>query len=144
MPLNWGKTTVILHKNLFKSNGFKIYHQNICGISNKTSEIYAHLHPDYPQILCFKEHHFKYSQIENLTIINCSLGTSYCRESFIMGGVCTYVQNPQNYEAVNIRELCIDKALEARAVKCKFVSSIFCIWPFVGLCLVISPYLLPN
>jgi hypothetical protein len=114
-------------KEISKNNGFKIYHQNICGLLNKTSEIYAHLHPDFLQILCFTEHHLKYSQIENLTIANYNLGSSYCRESIIMGGVCIYVHNSLDYESVNIRELCIDKAMEACAVKCKFLSSIFCI-----------------
>jgi hypothetical protein len=79
-----------IHKEVFNNNVFKIYHQNICGLLNKTSEIYAHLHPEFPQILCFTEHHLTYSQIENLTIANYTLGTSYCRESFIMGGVCIY------------------------------------------------------
>jgi hypothetical protein len=37
------------------------------------------------------------------------------------------VHNSLDFEAINIRELCIDKAMEACAVKCKFLSSIFCI-----------------
>jgi exonuclease III len=116
-----------IHKGNSNNNGFKIYHQNIRGLLNKTSEIYAHLYPEFPQILCFTEHHLKYSQIENLTIANYNFGTSYCRESFIMGGVCIYVHNSLDFEVINIRELCIDKAMEACAVKCKFLSSIFCI-----------------
>jgi hypothetical protein len=44
-----------------------------------------------------------------------------------MGGVCIYVYNSLDFEAVNIRELCIDKGMEVCAVKCKFLSSTFCV-----------------
>jgi hypothetical protein len=44
-----------------------------------------------------------------------------------MEGICIYVYNSLNYEAVNIRELCTDKAMEACATKCKFLSRIFSI-----------------
>jgi hypothetical protein len=40
-----------IHKENFNNNGFKIYHKNILRLLNKTSDIYAHLHPEYPQIL---------------------------------------------------------------------------------------------
>jgi hypothetical protein len=113
-----------IHNNL-KWNGFTIYHQNICGLINKANESYAHLHPNFLQILCFTEHYLKYSQIENVTIADYKSGTSYCRESINKGGVCIYVHNTLDFEVVNIRELCIDKAMEAYAVKCKFLSSIF-------------------
>jgi hypothetical protein len=106
------------------NNCFIIYHQNICGLINKTNEIYAQLHPDFPEILCFTEHHLKYSQIENVTIANHKLGTSYFRISIIKGCVCIYVHYTLDFEVVNIRELCINKAIETCPVKCNFLSSI--------------------
>jgi exonuclease III len=116
-----------IHKGTLHNNDFKIYHQNIRGLSTKISEIYAHLYLEFPQILCFTEHHLKYSQIENLTITNYTMGTSYCRESIIMGGVCIYVHNSLAFGVINISELCTDKAMEACAIKCSFFSSIFCV-----------------
>jgi hypothetical protein len=83
------KSNCNIHKENLHNNDFKIYHQNIRGLSNKIIYI---IYPEFPQILCFTEHHLKYSQIENLTVTNYNLGTSYCRKSLIMGGVCIYVR----------------------------------------------------
>jgi exonuclease III len=126
-PSKANKNNCNIHKENLNNNGFKIYHQNIRGLLNKTSEIYAHLHLELPQILCFTEHHLRYPQIEILTIDNYNFGTSYCRESLIMGGVCIYVHNSLDFEVINVRELCIDKAMEACAVKCNFLSNTLCI-----------------
>jgi hypothetical protein len=41
----------------------KIYHQNIRGLGIKSSELIAHLHHDYPHILCITEHHLKHFHI---------------------------------------------------------------------------------
>jgi hypothetical protein len=60
-----------------------------------------------------------------VTIANYKLGTSYCTESINKGDVCIYVHNTLDYEVVNIRALCIDKAMEAWTVKCRFLSGIF-------------------
>jgi hypothetical protein len=62
---------------VFNNKGFKIYHQNICGLANKTNEIYTYLYANLPQILCFIEHRLKYLQINNLAIENYNLGTSF-------------------------------------------------------------------
>jgi hypothetical protein len=37
----------------------KIYHQNIRGLQCETNELIGHFHPDFPQLLCFTEHHMK-------------------------------------------------------------------------------------
>jgi hypothetical protein len=37
----------------------KIYHQNIRGLRCKTNELIGHFHPDFPQLLCFAEHHMQ-------------------------------------------------------------------------------------
>jgi hypothetical protein len=48
-----------------------------------------------------------------------------CLRVFACVRACVYTS--LDYEAVNIRELCMDKAMEACAVKCKFLPSIYCI-----------------
>jgi hypothetical protein len=42
-----------------KHNLLTIYHQNICGLSNKVNELITFLHPHFPDVLCLTEHQFK-------------------------------------------------------------------------------------
>ena len=73
----------------FNNEDFMIYHQNICGLTNKTNEIVTSLYLKFPQIICFVEHHLKYMQIQQISIENCDLGMSICSVSSDKGGVCT-------------------------------------------------------
>jgi hypothetical protein len=37
----------------------RIYHQNICGLGNKTSKLIASIYPNFPHLPCITEHHLK-------------------------------------------------------------------------------------
>jgi len=59
---------------------FKIYQQNIRGLGKKKAcELLSYLHPDFPHVLCLKEHHLKYSQLNKVHTENYNLGAYYCR-----------------------------------------------------------------
>ena len=73
------------------SNGLvplTIYHQNVRGLRGKTNELLRQLHPNFPHILCFSEHHINHLELKQTFIDNYKLGVSYCRTLYEKGGVC--------------------------------------------------------
>jgi hypothetical protein len=78
------------HQQFPNNKGLLVYHQNICGLVNKTNEILTSLYPNFPHILCFTEHHLKQMQINHIYIYieNYNLGANFCRGSFVKGGIC--------------------------------------------------------
>ena len=72
---------------------FCIYHHNVRGLGKKACELFSHLHPDFPHVLCPTEHHLKYPQLNNAHIKNCNLGTYYCRQLCEEGAVAIFVLN---------------------------------------------------
>jgi exonuclease III len=91
----------------------KIFHQNACGLASKVNELSAFLSPNYPQLMCFTEHHLKEHQINRLSIDNYHLGASYCRKSTTVGGICIFVHKSITYSTVHANQLCKDKSIEA-------------------------------
>jgi hypothetical protein len=53
---------------------FKVCHQNIRGLRDKTNELINLLLPELPQILCITEHHLKKHELERILINHCNLG----------------------------------------------------------------------
>jgi exonuclease III len=104
-----------------------VYHQNIRGLGMKSGEILGHLHPDYPQVLCLKEHHLKKFQIKHTVIENCNLGTYYCREQYEKGGVAIYIHKSIQCTEVSIDTYCKEKDIEICAIKFTYCESKICI-----------------
>ena len=92
--------------------------QNIRGLGNKTNELYCHLRHDFPHILCIAEHHLRESELQLTQLANYSLGASYCRKTFLKGGVSIFVYRNLKYNSINIDEFNIDKDIEACAIHC--------------------------
>jgi len=63
------------------SNSLIIYHQNICGLMNKTDELISSMFPVPPHILCLTEHHVKDTEINQINIEGFKLYTAYCRKT---------------------------------------------------------------
>jgi hypothetical protein len=63
--------------NLHDKNNLTIFHQNICGIRNKTNEILCHFSSELPHLLCITEHHLSVSEIQSVYIHNYTLGAYY-------------------------------------------------------------------
>ena len=75
---------------------FTVYHQNIRGLSGKANELLSQLHPTLPHVLCLSEHHMRNSELQGTYIDNYTLGDSYCRTMYGMGGICIYIQKNLN------------------------------------------------
>jgi hypothetical protein len=76
-----------------RNKTLKIFHHNIRGLGNKTNEIYCHLHHDFPHIFCISELHLRESELWLTHLANYLLGASYCRKTFLKGGVSIFVYN---------------------------------------------------
>jgi hypothetical protein len=72
-------------------NKFTILYQNIRGISNKIDEFLNSLSPNAPQVICLTEHHLKTEEILNVNFSQCTLGASFCRQTYSYGDVCVFV-----------------------------------------------------
>jgi hypothetical protein len=48
----------------------KVFHQNICGLQNKISELFISLCQDLPHIVCISEHHLEQSQLLHIHMEN--------------------------------------------------------------------------
>jgi hypothetical protein len=82
-----GKDSSLVPRN----KSLKIFHQNYRGLGNKANELYCHLHHDLPHTLCLSEHHLSESELQLIHLTNYSLGASYCRKTFLKGGVSIFV-----------------------------------------------------
>jgi hypothetical protein len=100
-----------------QNNTIKICHQNIRGLRNKTDELYCHMHYDPPHILCLSEHHLNESELQLIHLNNYSLGVSYCRKTFLKGGVSIFVHRNLKFTTINIDEYNLDKDIEACAIQ---------------------------
>ena len=75
---------------LQKNNSLTVYHQNICGLGNKTNALITFLHSNFPDILCLTEHHLNQSQLEHSYLDNDNLGALYYRQ-YLKKGWSKYV-----------------------------------------------------
>jgi exonuclease III len=105
----------------------KIYHQNIRGLRCKTNELISHFHPDYPQLLCFTEHHMQREELQQLSMNEYQLAAYFCRTLPTKGGVCMYVHKSLKTESIYIEKHVKEKDLEACAIKLNLNSTYICI-----------------
>jgi exonuclease III len=63
------------------------------GLRGKTHKLLSHLNPDFPDVLCFTEHHLNQSKLKQICIENYKLGACYCRLSQEKGGVCIFIHD---------------------------------------------------
>ena len=87
------------------TEALQILHQNIQGLRWKFNEVLSYLYPSLPHILCFTEHHLNQQEIELNLIESYTLGASFCRTSFKMGGICIFINKNLNFRNVDIRNL---------------------------------------
>jgi hypothetical protein len=64
---------------------FKVCHQIIRGIRDKTNELINSLFPELPEILCVMEHHLKEHEFERILIEHYNLGSKFCRKNLKRG-----------------------------------------------------------
>ena len=85
------------------------------------------LYPSLPHILCFTEHHLNQQEIELIQIESYTLGTSFCRTSFKMGGICIFDNENLYFMNIDIRKFLHERDIEAGAVKLSVNSLNICI-----------------
>ena len=122
----------------------QIYHQNIQGLRRKSSELLNFLYPNLPHALCFTEHHFNQHEIELVQVDNYTLGASFCRNSFKMGGVCIFVNKNLNFIKVDLRKFSLDQDIEVCVLNYLILHIIFAYYPFIDHLLVILSISLIN
>jgi exonuclease III len=99
------------------NTSLKIFNQNIRGLGNKTNELYCHLQHELPHILCLSEHHLSKPELQLIHLADYSSGASYCRKTFLKGGVSIFVQRNLKYNTIKIEEHSTDKDTEACAIR---------------------------
>lgn len=78
-----GKGSHLKHHSCLYDNtsDFRIFHQNIRGLRNKTCELSSALYPDWPHVICLTEHHLNSLEFENCNIDHYKRGIMYCRKT---------------------------------------------------------------
>ena len=114
-----------------RNTSLKIFHQNIRGLGNKTNELYCHLQQDLPHILCLSEHHLSEAELQLIHLTDYSLGASYCRKTFLKGGVSIFVYRNLKYNTIKMDEYNTDKDIEACAIQLDLTCKKTIFWPFI-------------
>ena len=110
---------------------FKVLHQNIHGLYNKTDEFLIALSPITSQVICLTEHHLTTEQISTIKLDQYTLGASFCRQTYKHGGTCIYVSKDIQFHTINLDQFNIDKDLEICALRSSLTScnpTIICIY----------------
>ena len=119
-----GKATSITNTS---SEALRILHQNIRGLRWKSDEVIDSVYPSLPHILCFTEHHLNQHEINLIQIDSYTLGASFCRNSFKMGGVCIFVNKNLNFMNIDLQKFSHERDIEVGAVKIFVNSANICI-----------------
>jgi len=81
----------------------------------------------HPHVLCMTEHHFKYSQLNNVHIESYNLRAYHCRELREKGGVAIFVHNGLYLSNTDIVKHCNKQDIEICALKLAFSIENTCI-----------------
>jgi hypothetical protein len=82
-----------------------------------------------PHLICLSEHHLREQEIKkNLSLNNCRLASSFCREGFSEVGICIMTRKDINFNTVDLNKFCSAKTFEACAtnVNTKMIKLIVC------------------
>jgi hypothetical protein len=105
----------------------RILHQNIQGLRWKSNEVIDSVYPNLPHILCFTEHHLNQHELNLIQIDSYTLGASFSRNFFKMGGVCIFVNNNLNFMNIDLQKFSHERDIEVGAVKIFVNSANICI-----------------
>jgi exonuclease III len=108
-------------------NSITTFHQNICGLREKTDELTSSLFPYFPCILRFSEHHLKQFELDQINVDGNGLGAAYCRQVANRGGVCIFAHKNLNYITIDLGKYCKDQDTEVCALKLEYTSFNACI-----------------
>ena len=112
---------------IIRSIPLTIYHQNIRALSGKANELLGQLHLSFPQVLCLTEHHKNQLELQHTLLDSFKLTASYCRNSYVKGGACIFVQDGVRCTSIDLEKYCKDKDFEACACKVYLNTKRVCI-----------------
>ena len=72
---------------------------------------------EFPQILCFTEHHLRDHEINSTCIKYYNLGAKYCRKGCKCGTASIFVHETLLFSNAELNEFCKDQDLEVCAVR---------------------------
>jgi hypothetical protein len=98
-------------------NSVTIFHQNICGLREKTDELTSSVFPNFPHILHFSEHHLKKFELDQINVDGYRLGAAYCRQVVKWSAVCIFVHKNLNYTTIDLGKYRKDQDIEVCASK---------------------------
>jgi len=120
IPLNIKQTE--LNNDLFK-----VYHQNVRSLRNKTQELLSHLHSNLLHVICLSEHHLIIQELCYANLECYTIGAQFCRPIYQRGGVIIYVHNGIQFTNIDLSDYCIEKSIEICVVKINIKSFTMCI-----------------
>ena len=82
---------------------FLVYHQNIRGLYNKSTELLGSITPNLPHVLCLTEHHCK--EHASLPIKNYPLAANFCRLKMKKGGTCIFVHESHPFSTIDLKKI---------------------------------------
>ena len=91
------------------------------------NELLCHLNHDPPNILRITKHHLRHEELAAFHVENYVLGSSYCRQLKLKGGVCIFVQNNLRFTPLNVDEYCVDQDIEVCAIHLHSTHNKLCI-----------------
>ena len=100
-----------------KNNTISILHQNICSLRKKRDELICSISPNYPQVLCFSEHHLKTFELDQISINGYKLGAAHSRQVLKGGGVCIFIQNTLECISIDLGKYCKEQDIEICMLK---------------------------
>jgi exonuclease III len=106
-------------KNCDINNLFKIYHQNIQGLTGKTNELMLSLLTEAPHFICLTEHHLKNYEIDATPISKYKLGAKYCRKKLKNGSICICTQEALKFTNINLQKHCKEQDIEVATLQLK-------------------------
>ena len=90
---------------------------------------------ELPHIICLREHHLKYYEIDITPITKYKLGAKYCRK--ILKNVSIYIQESLKFTNINLQSYCKKQDIEICAVKHDklLLMTSICVYVHVYMCL---------
>jgi len=95
---------------------FTIFHQNICGLSNKQEELLHSLTEHPPQIICLTEHHLHDEELEVMSLNQYTIGAKFCRKTHKCGGVCIFIKDNLHFTNINMDKYTKEKDIDICAI----------------------------
>jgi exonuclease III len=105
----------------YSLTNFKIFHQNVRGITHKTEELLISLSQVNPQVLCLTEHHLRHEEISIINLGQYTLGAHYCRRNFKQGRV--FINNKILFDVIDLKQFNKEKDFEICALKIQLMST---------------------